>query len=112
MLTLLQHTIPVKQHPFASLEALLDEPLPQSPEAMWHLEQRLAQASAQAADQILLVQLTHAHEDASCGARAQGLTHHLCAPRGRPPHRDRHALPPRGPAQMARTATPRAGCPR
>src|SRR5947209_8468577 len=47
MLTLLQHTIPVKQHPFASLEALLDEPLPQSPEAMWHLEQRLAQARQQ-----------------------------------------------------------------
>ena len=70
MLTLLQHTTPVKQPPFASLEALLDEPFPQSPEAMWHLEQRLSQASAQAADQILLVQLTRAHEDATFVAQA------------------------------------------
>ena len=70
MLTLLQHTTPGKQHPFASLEALLDEPFPQSPEAMWHLEQRLSQASAQAADQILLVQLTRAHEDATFVAQA------------------------------------------
>ncbi len=72
MLTLLQHTIPVKQHPFASLKALLDEPFPQSPEAMWHLEQRLLQTSAQAADQILLVQLTRAHEDATLEAEQKG----------------------------------------
>jgi len=37
---------------------------------MWHLEQRLSQASAQAADQMLLVQLTRAHEDATCVAQA------------------------------------------
>jgi hypothetical protein len=70
MLTRLQHTTPVKPHPLASLEALLDEPFLQSPEALWHLEQRLSPASAQAADQILLVQLTRAHEDATFVAQA------------------------------------------
>jgi hypothetical protein len=37
---------------------------------MWHLEQRLSQASAQAAAQMLLVQLTRAHEEATFVAQA------------------------------------------
>ena len=62
MLTLVHHTTDVHQRQFASLEALLDEPFPQTPEDMLQLEQRLAAATAQVADQIVLVQLTRAHE--------------------------------------------------
>jgi hypothetical protein len=62
MLTLVHHTTDVHQRQFASLEALLDEPFPQTPEDMLQLEQRLAAATAQVADQMVLVQLTRAHE--------------------------------------------------
>src|SRR3989449_1033993 len=62
MLTLLHHTTEVHPCQFASLEALLEEPFPQTPNALLQLEQRLAAAAAQAADQIVLVQLTRARE--------------------------------------------------
>src|SRR6266849_8489334 len=62
MLTLLHHTADAHQRQFASLEALLAEPFPQTPEDMLQLEQRLSVAAAQTADQIVLVQLTRAHE--------------------------------------------------
>ncbi len=63
MLTLLQHTTSVPQSQFPSLEALLDEPFPRTPEDLLQLEQRLSTAAVQVADQIVLVQLTRAHED-------------------------------------------------
>jgi hypothetical protein len=44
------------------LEALLEEPFPQTPNDLLQLEQRLAAAAAQVADQIVLAQLTRAHE--------------------------------------------------
>jgi len=62
MLTLLPHTADVPQCQFASLEALLTAPFPQTPEAMLQLEQHLSVAAAKLADQIMLVQLTRAHE--------------------------------------------------
>src|SRR5262245_61854059 len=62
MLTLLPHTADVPQCPFASLEALLTAPFPQTPEAMLQLEQPLSVAAAKLADQIMRVQLTRAHE--------------------------------------------------
>ena len=62
MLTLVHHTTDVHQRQFSSLEALLDAPFPQTPEDMLQLEQRLSAAMAQVADQIVLVQLTRAHE--------------------------------------------------
>jgi hypothetical protein len=63
MLTLLHHTTAVPQSQFPSLEALLAEPFPRTPEDLLQLEQRLSTAAAQVADQIVLVQLTRAHED-------------------------------------------------
>jgi hypothetical protein len=63
MLTLMHSNADVPPHPFSSLAALLVEPFPQTPQDMLQLEQRLAIAAAQTADQILLVQLTRAHED-------------------------------------------------
>jgi hypothetical protein len=45
------------------LEVLLAEPFPHTPQEMVQLEQRLSTAAAQTADQILLVQVTRAHED-------------------------------------------------
>ena len=63
MLTLLHHITSVPQLQFPSLAALLDEPFPRTPEDMLQLEQRLLIAAAQTADQMLLVQLTRAHED-------------------------------------------------
>src|SRR6266581_3623064 len=63
MLTRIHHTTCVPQPQFPSLEALLDEPFPRTPEDLVQLEQRLAIAAGQAADQIVLVQLTRAHED-------------------------------------------------
>src|SRR2546425_12828112 len=62
MLPLLHHTADAHQRQFASLEALLAQPFPQTPEDMLQLEQRLSVAAAQLADQIMLVQLTRAHE--------------------------------------------------
>jgi hypothetical protein len=63
MLTLLHHTTSVPQLQFPSLAALLDAPFPRTPEDMVQLEQRLLTAAAQTADQMLLVQVTRAHED-------------------------------------------------
>ena len=63
MLILLQQTTSIPQWQFPSLEALLDEPFPRTPEDMMQLEQRLATAAMQVADQIMLVQVTRAHQD-------------------------------------------------
>ena len=79
MLTLLHHTTEVYPCQFSLLEALLDEPFPQTPEDLLQLEQRLSAVAAQVADQILLVQLSRAHEaevfvtQAIAQARAQSL---------------------------------------
>src|SRR3989441_9312866 len=62
MLPLLHHTADAHQRQFASLEALLAEPFPHTPQEMLQLEQRLSTAAAQTADQMVLVQLTRAHE--------------------------------------------------
>jgi hypothetical protein len=77
MLTLMQHTTNGLPHPFPTLEALLAEPFPRTPQDMMQLEQQLSTAAAQTADQIMLVQVTRAHEDeafvrqAMAQARAQ-----------------------------------------
>jgi hypothetical protein len=63
MLTLMQHTTHSLPHPCSTLEALLAEPFPRTPQDMVQLEQQLSTAAAQTADQILLVQVTRAHED-------------------------------------------------
>jgi len=63
MLTLMHHNTNVPPHPFPTLEVLLAEPFPHTPQDMMQLEQRLSTAAAQTADQILLVQVTRAHED-------------------------------------------------
>jgi hypothetical protein len=63
MLTLLHQNANAHPYPFPSLEALLAEPFPHTPQEMLQLEQRLSTAAVQIADQILSVQLTRAHED-------------------------------------------------
>jgi hypothetical protein len=63
MLTLLHHPTDVHPCQFSLLEALLEEPFPRTPEDLLQLEQRLSTAAGQVADQIVLVQLTRAHED-------------------------------------------------
>jgi hypothetical protein len=62
MLTLMHQHAHVHPHPFSSLEVLLAEPFPHTPQEMLQLEQRLSTAAAQTADQMVLVQLTRAHE--------------------------------------------------
>jgi hypothetical protein len=62
MLTLMHHNANVHPYPFSSLETLLAEPFPHTPQEMLPLEQRLSTAAAQTADQMVLVQLTRAHE--------------------------------------------------
>src|SRR2546430_3590259 len=62
MLTLMHHNANDLPHPFCMLEVLLAEPFPQTPADMVQLEQRLSTAAAQTADQLVLVQLTGAHE--------------------------------------------------
>jgi hypothetical protein len=62
MLTLLPHTTDVHQCQFSWLEALLEEPFPQTPNDLVQMEQRLSAAAAQVADQIILMQLTRVHE--------------------------------------------------
>ena len=62
MLTLMHHTTNSLPHPFSTLEALLAEPFPRTPQDMMRLEQQLSTAAAQTADQIVLVQVTRAHE--------------------------------------------------
>jgi hypothetical protein len=61
MLPLAHHTTEVHQCQFSSLQTLLAEPFPQTPEDMLQLEQRLLVAAAQLADQMVLEQLTRAH---------------------------------------------------
>jgi len=63
MRTPLHHTTGVHQGQFSLLEAFLEEPFPRTPEDLLELEQRLSTAAGQTADQIVLVQLTRAHED-------------------------------------------------
>lgn len=63
MLTLMHHNTHGLPHPFPTLEALLAEPFPRTPQEMMQLEQRLATAAAQTADHMLLLQVTRAHED-------------------------------------------------
>ena len=63
MLILLPQTTSIPQWQFPSLEALLDEPFPRTPEDMMRLEQRLATEAMQVADQMMLVQVTRAHQD-------------------------------------------------
>lgn len=70
MLALVHDTTPVRQDHFGLLERLLSEPFPRTPEDMLHLEQRLSVAAAQVADQIVLMQLTRAHEDKAFVAQA------------------------------------------
>jgi hypothetical protein len=76
MLTLLHQTTSVPQLQFPSLAALLDEPFPRTPEDMVQLEQHRLTAAAQTADQMLLVQLTRAHEDEAFVRQAIA---HACA---------------------------------
>src|SRR6266481_4602144 len=87
MLTPLHHTTDVHQCQFSLREALLEEPFPRTPEDLLQLERRLSTAAGQVADQIVLVQLTRAHEDeafvrqAIAHARAQSpvpLVHKGC----------------------------------
>src|SRR2546429_5458710 len=63
MLTLMHQNANVPPPPFPALDVLLAEPFPHTPQDMMQLEQRLSTAAAQTADQILLVQVTRAHED-------------------------------------------------
>jgi hypothetical protein len=63
MLPLMHHNAHGLPHPFSTLEALLAEPFPRTPQDMMQLEQQLSTAAAQTADQILLLQVTRAHED-------------------------------------------------
>jgi len=79
MLTLLHQNVNAHPCPFSSLEALLAEPFPHTPQEMLQLAQRLSTAAAQIADQILLVQLTRAHEDEPF------VRHALAQARGQPP---------------------------
>ena len=62
MLTLLHQTTAVHPCQFSLLEALLEEPFPQTPNDLVQLEQHLSAAAAQVADHIVLAQLTRAHE--------------------------------------------------
>ncbi len=63
MRTRIHHTTSVPQPPFPSLEALLAEPCPRTPEDLLQLAQRLSTAAVQGAAQMVRVQLTRAHED-------------------------------------------------
>jgi hypothetical protein len=79
MLTLTQHTTNSLPHPFPTLEAMLAEPFPRTPQDMMQLEQRLLIAAPQTADQIVLVQLTRAHEDEAFVRQAIAQARAQCA---------------------------------
>jgi uncharacterized NAD-dependent epimerase/dehydratase family protein len=79
MLTLTQHTTNGLPHPFLTLEAMLAEPFPRTPQDMMQLEQRLSIAAAQTADQIVLVQVTRAHEDEAFVRQAIAQARAQCA---------------------------------
>ena len=55
MLTLMHPNANAYPHLFSSLEALLAEPFPHTPQEMLQLERHLSTAAAQIADQILVV---------------------------------------------------------
>src|SRR5712671_911356 len=98
LLPLVHHPTEVHQRPFSSLEALLEEPLPQLPEDLWPLAQRLVVAVAQSADPRVLVLLPRAHEaEAFVTHPGHGLS--ACgipgAPAGWPGPRPSDALPAR-----------------
>jgi hypothetical protein len=79
MLTLTQHTTNSLLYPFLTLEAMLAEPFPRTPQDMMQLEQRLSIAAAQTADQIVLVQVTRAHEDEAFVRQAIAQARAQCA---------------------------------
>ena len=70
MLTLMQHTTNGLPHPFPTPEALLAAPLPRTSQDLRQLEQQRSTAAAQTADQMMLVQVTRAHEDEACVRQA------------------------------------------
>jgi hypothetical protein len=70
MLPLMQQTPHGLPHPCTTLEALLVEPLPRTPQGIMPLAQRRSTAAAQTADQMLLAQVTRAHEDKACVRQA------------------------------------------
>ena len=63
MLTLMHPNADIPPQAFPMLEVFLTEPFPHTPQDMMQLEQRLARAAAQTAAQMLLIQVTRAHED-------------------------------------------------
>jgi hypothetical protein len=73
MLTLAHHTTDGHQCQFSSLHAVLAEPFPQTPEDMLQLEQRRSVATAQLADQSVLVQVTRAHATSRAAAWHQDM---------------------------------------
>ena len=79
MLTLTQHTTNSLPHPFPTLEAMLAEPFPRTPQDMLQLAQRLSIAAAQTADQIVLVQVTRTHEDEAFVRQAIAQARAQCA---------------------------------
>jgi hypothetical protein len=79
MLTLTQHTTHSLTHPFPTLEAMLAEPLPRTPQDMRQLAQRLSIAAAQTAEQSVLVQGTRAHEDEAFVRQAMAQARAQCA---------------------------------
>src|SRR5262244_2447151 len=79
MLTLMPQNAHIPPQAFPMLEVFLTEPFPHTPQDMMQLEQRLARAAAQTADQILLVQLTRAHEDEAFVRQAIAQARAQCA---------------------------------
>jgi len=79
MLTLMHHTTTGLPHPFPTLAALLAEPFPRTPQDMLQLERQLSTAAAQTADQIMLVQVTRAHEDEAFVRQAIAQARAQCA---------------------------------
>src|ERR671924_486622 len=79
MLTLMHPITNGVVHPFSTLEVMLTEPFPRTPQAMKQLEQRLSIAAAQTADQIVLVQVTRAHEDETFVRQAIAQARAQCA---------------------------------
>ena len=70
MLTLMHQNAPIAPQAFSMLAVCRTEPLPHTPQEMLPLAQRLTRAAAQTAEQMLLIQLTRAHEDEACVKQA------------------------------------------
>src|SRR5262249_1787318 len=79
MLTLMPQNAHIPPQAFPMLEVFLTEPFPHTPQDMMQLEQRLARAAARTADQILLIQLTLAHEDEAFVKQAIASARAKCA---------------------------------